>query len=186
MAVRAGKPLSGSIVQNITQPDCYKRMPTPSDRETLKTVPWLTVFFKQACACFTVTKLVVHSSLAHCPGSSPKECSLWETPSSDTPDTLPQENHAFIRKQNPFVYFVLFAVKKQTGLPCFAVTKLVVHGSLTHCPGSSPKECSLWKTPSPDTLGTLPQENHTFIRKQNPFVFFVVKKQTDLHVLSGC
>ena len=42
---------------------------------------------------FRAIKLVVHSSLASCPGSSPKECSLWKTPSSDTPDTLPQENH---------------------------------------------------------------------------------------------
>ena len=108
---------------------------------------------------------------------------LLEIPSPNTLGSLPQENHTFIRKQNPFVYFMLFAVKKQTGLPCFAVVKFVFHGSLASCPGSSPKKCSLWKIPSPDTLGALPQENHTFIRKQNPFVYFMlfaVKKQTGL------
>ena len=110
---------------------------------------------KQTCAHVAVIKLVVHRSLASCPGSSPKECSLWETPSPDTPDTLPQGTHnltslnriAFDRKQNPFVYFV--------------VTKLVAHSSLASYPGSSPKECSLWETPAPDTLGTLLQGNHT-------------------------
>ena len=109
---------------------------------------------------FAVIKLVVHSSLASCPGSSPKECSLWKTSSPSTPGTPPQENHTLIRKQNPFVFF--------------AVIKLVVHSSLASCQGSSLKECSLWKTPSPDDPGTLPQENHTFIRKQNPFVLFVL------------
>ena len=196
-----------------------------------------------------VIKLAVHRSLASCPGSSPKECSLWKIPSPYTLGTLPQENHnltslnrtAFIRKQNPFVYFAvvklavhrslgqlpwLFTkgmllmgnsfsrhswhtasgkphltslnraafVRKQNPFVYFAVVKLAVHRSLASCPGSSPKECSLWETPAPDTLGTLPQGNHNltslnrtaFIRKQNPFVFFAVKKQTDLHVLSGC
>ena len=42
---------------------------------------------------FAVIKLVVYSSLASCPGSSPKECFLWKTPSPATPDTLPQGNH---------------------------------------------------------------------------------------------
>ena len=127
---------------------------------------------------FVVIKLAVHRSLASCPGSSPKECPLWKIPSPYTLGTLPQENHnltslnrtAFIRKQNPFVYF--------------AVVKLAVHRSLASCPDPSPKECSLWETPAPDTLGTLPQGNHNltslnrtaFIRKQNPFVFFVVTK----------
>ena len=69
---------------------------------------------KLTCAFFAVIKLMVRSSLASCPGSSPKECSLWKTPSPNTPGTLPQANHnltflnrmAFIRKQNLFVYFV--------------------------------------------------------------------------------
>ena len=121
---------------------------------------------------FAVIKLMVHSSLASCPGSSPKEYSLWKTPSPDTPDALPQENHTLIRKQNLFVFF--------------AVIKLVVHSSLASCQGSSLKECFLWKTPSPDIPDALPQENHTFIRKQNLFVLFVVIKLVVHSSLASC
>ena len=112
---------------------------------------------------FVVTKLVVHSSLASCPGSSPKECSLWKTPSPDTPGTLPQENHTFIKKRNfsCFSYVSCFSrLKSKLTCAFLTVIKFVVHSSLTSCPDSSPKECSLWKTPSPNTLGTLPQGNH--------------------------
>ena len=116
---------------------------------------------------FAVIKLVVHSSLAGYPGSSPKECSLWKTPSPNTPGTqLPQgkphltslNRMAFIRKQN-FSCFSRLKNKLTCAFP--AVTKLVVHSSLAGYPGYSPKECSLWKTPSPNTPGTQPQENHT-------------------------
>ena len=129
---------------------------------------------------FVVMKLEVHSSIARCPNPSPKECSLWKTPSPDTPGTLLQkttshfpESHSIHQKTKPFRVFRGYETRGS-------------QFSIARCPGSSPKECSLWKTPAPDTLGTLLQENHTFIRKQNPFVFFVVIKLVVHSSLASC
>ena len=118
---------------------------------------------------FRAIKLVVHSSLTSCPGSSPKECSFWKTPSPDTPGTLPQENHAFVRKQN----FSCFSrLKNKQTCTHVAVIKLVVHSSLASCPGSSPKECSFWKTPSPDTLWRAASRKPHIYQKTKPFRVF--------------
>ena len=118
---------------------------------------------------FAVIKLVVHSSLTSCPGSSPKECSFWKTPSPDTPGTLPQENHAFVRKQN----FSCFSrLKNKQTCTHVAVIKLVVHSSLASCPGYSPKKCSFWKTPSPDTLWRAASRKPHIYQKTKPFRVF--------------
>ena len=67
---------------------------------------------KLTCAFFAVIKLVVHSSLASCQGSSLKECFLWKTPSPDIPGTLFQGNHTTLpiiqhlhQKTKPFHMF---------------------------------------------------------------------------------
>ncbi len=69
-----GNHLAGELYKIVPNLTVNKRMPTPSDRETSKPVPRRTVLFKLACASRAANKLVVHRSLASCPGSSPKEC----------------------------------------------------------------------------------------------------------------
>ncbi len=66
---------------------------------------------KLTCAFFAVIKLMVRSSLASCPGSSPKECSLcppskhsWHTASSKPQPHFP-ESHGIHQKTKPFRVF---------------------------------------------------------------------------------
>ena len=156
-----GNPFSG------TPAHCLKKTTHLPENKTLSCFSCISrLKSNQTCAFLTVVKFVVHSSLASCPGSSPKECSLWKIPSPDTPGTLPQENHTLLPRiawhssENKTLSCTSRLKSNQT-CACFAVTKLVVRSSLASCPNPSSKECSLWKTPSPDTLGTLPQVSHT-------------------------
>ena len=127
--------------------------------------------------CFAVTEFVVHSSPAGCPDASPKECSLWKTPSPDTPGTLSQGNHAFIRKQN----FSCFSRLLNSG----SSFSRQLHGLFTK--GMLLMENSFsrysWYTASGKPhLTSL--NRATFVRKQNPFVFFAAAVVKFVYALS--
>ena len=96
----------GKLFLQIFLARCLKKTTHSSENKTLSCISGFSrLKNKQTCTHVAVIKLVVHSSLASCPGSSPKECSFWKTPSPDTLWRAASRKPHIYQKTKPFRVF---------------------------------------------------------------------------------